>query len=355
MNEPLTLLLTVIAGLGAMFSVLWGLVIFRIAVAWTGFALGALWGWMLGATIGGTPQTALIGAVIGALVLGVLAGTAEKLMAALVGGFGGWFITLGICSAFGMHGEMLSFAALAGALNGALFSYLVHDPLVALAIGGWGTGFLRLGESVRGEVTSAMPADAWLRAPELLVEGRLGGTMADPHLRLLILVGFCGTALTLQRWESAEHDGDRHARGGPRTIRRAGLLCFFASLVPLLAPIVGSTNAAKWAAWLHLPAHALGLEAATWPAATLLCWILVGWTRRRPPLLRALAAAVCGVAMLGFGALVQWVTDGVPLRPLLESVMVPSGFADPEWIAAAAFAFVLLIFPLAGPIARKKA
>lgn len=352
MLDPAHALLTLIAGLGTLFSVLWGLVIFRIAVAWTGLVFGALWGSMLGASIGGTAQSALVGAVIGGLVLGVVAGTAEKLMAAMIGGFGAWFVVLGAASALGLSGEWLGMAAFAAGIVGAAGSLLVHDPLVAMAIAASGAGFLRLGESLSGAVTGALPQDVWLRAPELLVEGRLGGALADPDLRLLILVGFCGTALAAQRWEQAEHEGDRHARGAARTLRRGGVLCFALTLLPLLAPVVASTPAAKWAAWLHLPEHALGLSAATWPAATLLCWILAGWSRRRTPVLRVLAAAACGIALLGFGAFVQTLTSGAPLRPLLESVLVPSGPADPDWIAAAVFAFVFLIFPLAGPIAK---
>lgn len=334
-----------VATVGTVAAVLYGLALFRGALAWVGVVLGGLWGWTLGGLILGSSAGALGGAVIGAALLAAMASTAEGAVAVLLGAFGFWMLALGGASAAGASGHTLAFAGLAGGLAGAAMVIWLHDFVVAVAVAVWGAGFLRLGDGVGIALPTALPTDAWFHAPELLVASQFGALLQDGPMRALVLVGFVGVAVLLQRMDALEGRG-QSGKLGPTRLRRLGLLCAGASLLPLLAPALVEAGGARFATWLHIPWHSLGLNVATWPAGALLCWLLAGWARRSGLPARAAAALLCGAAMLLFGVLVQHLADGVPLEPLLQDLMNPTGPLDPDVLAAGTFAAVVLAWPL---------
>ena len=346
------ILLSLAATAGTVAAVLFGLWFFRAALAWVGVVFGGLWGWTLGGMALGTATGALLGAVIGAALLGAMASTAERAMAALVGAFGFWVLALGAGSAAGLGGHPLAFVGLAGGLVGAGLVVWLHDFVVAVAVAVWGTGFLRLSELVQGGIATALPRDAWLNAPEMVVAGQFGQVLGDGPLRGGVLAGFVGLAYALQRLDALEARGES-GKLGPSRLRRVGLLCASLSLLPLFAPVLVQVGGARFATWLHVPWHSLGIGVATWPAAALLCWLMAGWSRRSRLPARAAAALICGAGMLLFGVLVQHVADGVPLEPLLKDLMNPSGPLDPDVVGAGVFAALILAWPLSSR--RKRA
>ena len=344
--NPTDTLLALLAAAGTLAAVLYGLTLFRGAVAWLGFVLGGLWGWTLGGLAVGGTGAALIGAIVGAALLGVLASSAERVMALLLGGFGFWVLALGLGGAAGLGGTPLAIVGLAGGIIGASLVFWLHDLVVAVAVAVWGTGFLRLDELFGGATLAALPRDAWINAPELLVSGGFGHVPRDGPLRTLVLVGFVGVAWQLQRLDFLEARG-KAGKLGPRRLRRIGWLCALLSLLPLLSPAMTAAGGARWAAWLHLPWHSLGLGPTTWPAATLLLWLVAGWARRSAWPARLAASLVSGVALLAFGVLVQHLVDGVPLEPLVQDLLHPSGPQDPDVLGALAFALAMFLSPLA--------
>jgi hypothetical protein len=340
-------LLTALGTLGVVGSVLYGLALFRVGLSWIGVALGGLWGWTLGAMLIGGHAGALGGAVLGAAVLGTLAGSAERAVAVLLGGIGFWVLGLGAGSAAGLGGHPLGFVGLAGALVGGALVIWLHDFVVAIAVAVWGTAFLRLGELAGGGSFAALPGDAWLDAPELVVAGQFGQVLQDGPLRALVLAGFVGVAWMLQRLDAQEARG-RLGKLGIARLRRLGWLCAGLSLLPLLAPALAAFGGDRHAPWLHVPRDSLGLEAATWPAATAWVWVLAGWAKRSSLAVRAAASLLAGLGLLGFGVVAQHVSAGVPLAPLLEDALAPSGPLDPDVLGAAAFALLMFVGPL-GP------
>jgi hypothetical protein len=343
--------LTLLATAGTVAAVLYGLRLFRVGLAWLGVALGGVWGWTLGGMLFGGSTAAAVGALVGAAVLGAMSGAAEKLIAGLLGAFGFWVLALGLASAGGLHGSYLAWAGLAGALIGVGLVMYLHDFVVSIGIAVWGTGFLRLTEFASGGAPKALPNDAWINAPELIVAGSYGRALADGPLRALVLVGFVGVAYLLQRMDSLEARG-KTGKLGPERLRRLGLTCVALSLLPLLAPLVAEVGGAKYAAWLHLPWHSLGLGLLTWPAATLLVWLVVGWARKAPLAARIAASLLAGLTLLAFSVGVQHLVDGVPLEPLLKDALNPSGPFDPDVIGAAIFALLVFVGPLAGRRSR---
>lgn len=342
--------LTLLATAGAGTAVLHGVRLFRAGIAWFGLIFGGLWGWTLGGMVAGSSGGAVVGALVGAALLSAMATTAERLLASVLGGVGFWLLALGAGSAAGLSGQLLSLLGVAALFAGGALVLYLHDTVVAIAVAVWGTGFLRLGE-IGLRAPTALPRDAWINAPELIVAGSYGRALADPHLRLLVLVGFVGVAYLLRRMEHLEARG-AGGKLGPRRLRRLGWLCALLSLLPLASPALVAVGGAKFATWLHTPWHALGLSAATWPAATLVVWLLTGWARRSKAPARVAAALLGGLGLLAFGVLAQHVADGVPLEPLLQDALHPSGPLDPDVLTAAAFAGLLLLGPLSGRRSR---
>jgi len=110
--------------------VLWGGRLFKIFVVLLGIGAGLLIGFFLGSIAGLGPQGGGAGAVIGAIVLGLLAWPLHKVFVFLIGGLFFGFVTASIATSLQVPETTLNAAAIAGFVVGGVLSILIRNVFV---------------------------------------------------------------------------------------------------------------------------------------------------------------------------------------------------------------------------------
>jgi hypothetical protein len=334
-------------------SVLWGLALFRLGVAWVAFVLGAMAGAAVATGLGATPLLTSLAGLLGGVAAALLATSALRMMVILLGALGGGLLVAGIAEGFGAEGSTLALLAAAGGVTGALAAASLHDPVVAAVVALWGTGFVPLSdwawEGSRAAVRR-LPASAWFSQPDLVIEQVLAGAMGHPLQRLVYALGSLLLAWMLARLGGGAF-GPGGGGGGGGGLRRLGLLCFVVALFDRCGEFLGLRGGLnpEQIQWLAIPGEALGLDLYRWPAAAALLWVVAGWARGAALPQRFVAAALGVVSVLLMDAGLRSVVREIPLAVAArQNFLFADGHFGPRAATVLVFTVVVMLVAIPG-------
>jgi len=249
--------------------VLWGGRLFKIFVVLLGIGAGLVLGYFLGSLTDLGPQAGGAGAVIGAIVLGLLAWPLHNVFVFLIGGLFFGFVTASIATSLQIPGTTLNAAAIAGFVVGGVLSILIHRTFVIalMAAAGGQTALNALfGKSFAPLVTFEAFAREY-------------SAFYSKHLALfLTMIGlYVAFALFLQMLCAPARKDKPERSAAKRRVRR--ILYLFAFLQ--LAGWTLTRVAPAAAGFAHSPVT--GLTLLSWPAAALVAALALNWAWEGTP------------------------------------------------------------------------
>ena len=247
--------------------VLWGGKLFKIFVVLLGIVAGLLVGFFVGSIIGLGPQGGGAGAVIGAIVLGLLAWPLHKVFVFLLGGLFFGFVTASIATSLQVPATTLNAAAIAGFVAGGVLSILIHRTFVIALMAASGAQ----------TILSIMFSKSFLPIAsfEQLMSDYSGFYAQRLGLFLTMVGVYVAFALFLQvvcAPTDKEQQKDKFERlAAKRRVRR--ILYLFA-----VFQLVGwSLTRLAPAAWGFDHPPVTGITLLSWPAAAILTALVLNW------------------------------------------------------------------------------
>ncbi|MEJ2122227.1 MAG: hypothetical protein P8Z76_16290 [Alphaproteobacteria bacterium] len=247
--------------------VLWGGKLFKIFVVVLGIGAGLLIGFFVGSIVGLGPQGGGAGAVIGAIVLGLLAWPLHRVFVFLIGGLFFGFVTASIATSLQVPETTLNAAAVAGFVVGGVLSILIHKTFVIALMAACGAQTI-LSIMFSKSFLPIATFEAFMRNYAGFYAQRLG-------LFLTIVGVYVAFALFLQivcaptEKEKAKAKFERLA--AKARIRRILYLFAFIQLIgwtlTRLAPAASGFD--------HPPIT--GITLLSWPAAAILSALVLNW------------------------------------------------------------------------------
>lgn len=247
--------------------VLWGGKLFKIFVVLLGIGAGLLVGFFLGTIVGLGPQGGGAGAVIGAIVLGLLAWPLHKVFVFLIGGLFFGFVTASIATSLAVPEMTLNAAAIAGFVAGGVLSILIHNTFVIALMAATGAQ----------TILSVMLSKSFLPIAsfEALLRNYSGFYAQHIGLFLTMIGVYVAFALFLQvvcapkERELKKERFERLAAKG--RVRRILFLFAFIQLVGWTLTRVAPPGFS----FDHTPVS--GITLLSWPAAAILSAIVLNW------------------------------------------------------------------------------
>ena len=243
--------------------VLWGGRLFKIFVVLLGIGAGLLLGFSLGSIVGLGPQGGGAGAIIGAIVLGLLAWPLHRVFVFVIGGLFFGFVTASIATSLQVPETTLNAAAIAGFVVGGVLSILIHKTFVIVLMAAAGAQTIlnvMLGKSFAPLVTF----EAFMRNYAGFYAQRLG--------LFLTMIGIYSAFALFLQLVCAPREKDKPERlAAKRRVRR--VLYLFAFLQ--LAGWTLTRIAPAAMGFAHSPVT--GLTLLSWPAAAMLSALALNW------------------------------------------------------------------------------
>jgi hypothetical protein len=243
--------------------VLWGGKLFKIFVVLLGVGAGLVLGFFLGSILGLGPQGGGAGAIIGAIVLGLLAWPLHKVFVFVIGGLFFGFVAASVASSFQAPETTLNAAAIAGFVAGGVLSILIHKTFVIVlmaAAGAQTTLNVMLGKSF-----------APLQTVDQLVRQYTAFYAQRLSLFLTMIVVYVAFALFLQSLCAPGKKDQPERLAAKHRVRRILYLFAFLQLVGWTLTRV----APAWSGFAHSPVT--GFTLLSWPAAAILSAFALNW------------------------------------------------------------------------------
>jgi hypothetical protein len=247
--------------------VLWGGKLFKIFVVLLGVGAGLLLGFFLGSIVGLGPQGGGAGAVIGAIVLGLLAWPLHRVFVFVIGGLFFGLVTASIATKLQVPATTLNAAAIAGFVVGGVLSILIHRTFVIALMAAAGAQTI-LSIMFSKSFLPIATFEAFVRDYSGFYAQRLG-------LFLTMLGVYVAFALFLQVLcapKDKEKEKEKFERlAAKRRVRRILYLFAFFQLVGWTLTRVAPAASG----FAHPPVT--GITLLSWPAAAILSALALNW------------------------------------------------------------------------------